>query len=84
LLTRPEALDYLRQVTVAPITSTVRGIGVEVPVGPAQGLDHHSVVNFDHITTVDRRFLGERIGALSLAQENDVLRAIREAFGLLP
>jgi len=62
----------------------VRGIGVEVPLGSAQGLDRHSVVNLDHITTVDRRFLGERIVALSLAQKNDVLRAIREAFGFLP
>lgn len=70
--------------TVAPITGTVRGIGVEVPVGPAQGLDHHSVVNFEHITMVDRRFVAERIGALFLAQGNDVLQAIREGFGLLP
>lgn len=83
LHTRPEALAYLRQVTVAPVVSTVRGIGVEVPVGPEQGLDHDSVVNVDHVTTVDRRYLGQQIGVLTLAQEVDVLRALREAFGLL-
>ncbi len=39
-------------VTVARITSTVRGLRSEVPVGQRSGLDHDSVVNLDSIPTV--------------------------------
>lgn len=83
LLTRPEALRFLNRVTVAPITSTVRGIAVEIPVGREHGLTHASVVNFDNITTVDRQRLGARIGLLGPEQETDVLDALRAAYGLL-
>ena len=84
VLTRPEAGRFLHRVTVAPITSTVRGIAIEVPVGPAHGLKHASVVNFDNITTVHRDRLGARIGFLSDSEDEAVLLAIQEAFALLP
>ncbi len=84
VLTRPEAGRFLHRVTVAPITSTVRGIAIEVPVGVQHGLKHESVVNFDNITTVHRDRLGARIGFLSDDEDDAVLLAIQEAFALLP
>lgn len=52
VLTRPEVRLARTCVTVAAITSTRRGLSVELPVGPANGLDRESVVNLDTIYTI--------------------------------
>ncbi len=82
VLTRQSKLHLLAWVTVAPITSTVRGITSEVPVGPRNGLDHDSVVSCDNITTVRRSDVGETIGLLFDDQELALARAISDAFDL--
>jgi len=82
VLTRSHALDYLASVTVAPITSTVRGIPTEVPVGAANGLDHESVVSCDNVMTIDASRLGRLVGYLRPEQEALLGRAIIDAFDL--
>ena len=82
ILTREAVLSVRRQVTVAPITSRVRGLSVEVPVGKDQGLDHDSVVNADNVQTVPVEALGPFIGMLTPLQERLLARAIRNAFDL--
>ncbi len=82
ILTRQSKLHLLTWVTVAPITSTVRGITSEVPVGPRNGLDHDSVVSCDNITTVRRDAVGDTIGILLDDQEPLLARAISDAFEL--
>ena len=84
ILTRPVARKFLQRVTVAPVTSTIRGLAIEVPVGPIHGLDHDSVINFDNIITVHQRHVGAYIGHLGEDEDRLVLRAIQEAFDLLP
>ena len=54
LLTRDVILPRLRNVTVAPITSMVKGIPTEVPVDEDAGLDHLCVVSCDNVTTVPK------------------------------
>jgi mRNA interferase MazF len=71
---------HLSRVTVAPITSTIRGLSTDVPVGPANGLDHDSVVSCDNIVTV--RVLGRQLGVLLPEQEAQVTEAVRAAFDL--
>jgi mRNA interferase MazF len=82
VLTREIALGGLTRVTVAPITSTVRGLAVEVPVGRANGLDHDSVVNLDNVATIPRSQLGQRIGWLLPSQEGALSAAVQAAFDL--
>jgi mRNA interferase MazF len=82
LLTREIAVGRLRTVTVAAVTSTVRGLATEVAVGPANGLDHASVVNLDNVFTIDHRALGRRIGFLFDHQEPNLHQAIVSAFDL--
>jgi mRNA interferase MazF len=82
VLTRQSKFHLLEWVTVAPITSTVRGITSEVPVGPRNGLDHDSVVRCDNITTVRRSAVGDTIGLLFDDQEPALARAITDAFDL--
>jgi mRNA interferase MazF len=82
VLTRQSKLHLLEWVTVAPITTTIRGITSEVPVGPRNGLDHDSVVSCDNITTVRRSAVGDAIGLLFDDQEPALARAITDAFDL--
>jgi mRNA interferase MazF len=82
VLTRPTVRPHLPRVTVAPITTTVRGLSTEVPVGPANGLDHDSVVSCDNIVTVPVDTLGRQLGFLLADQEPVLSEAIRTAFDL--
>lgn len=82
VLTRELVRPHLTRVTVAPITTTIRGLSTEVPVGPANGLDSPSVVSCDNIVTVPASALGRQIGLLLADQELDLTAAIRAAFDL--
>ena len=82
VLTREYILDRLTRVTVAPITSRVRGIRTEVSVGSRNGLDHESVVSCDNIVTVAKVDLGAPVGYLLDEQEAALSAAIRHAFDL--
>ena len=73
---------HLRTVTVAAITSTVRGLSTEVPVGAINGITRPSVVSCDSVTTIPVSALGEQIGVLLDGQEAALCRAIRAAFDL--
>jgi mRNA interferase MazF len=82
VLTRELVRPHLARVTVAPITTTVRGLSTEVHVGPANGLDHPCVVSCDNIVTVPKGTLGHQLGFLLPAQEVALTAAIRAAFDL--
>ena len=82
VLTRELVRPYLTRVTVAPITTTVRGLSTEVPLGPANGLEHDCVVSCDDIVTVPKSALGRQIGYLLPAQEARLTAAIHAAFDL--
>ena len=82
VLTRAVAPGQLTWVSVAPITSTIRGLAVEVLVGPNNGLDHDSVVNLDNVVTIKKSDLGGRIGYLLSAQEPELTAALHAAYDL--
>jgi mRNA interferase MazF len=82
ILTRELVRPHLRTVTVAPITTTVRGLSSEVNVDTANGLAQPSVVSCDNITTVPAEALGEQIGVLLDSQEPALSEAIAAAFDL--
>ena len=82
VLTREVVRPHLRWVTVAPITSTIRGLWVEVPVGSRNGLDHDAVVNCDNLGTIPVSDLGRQIGFLRPEQEPALTAALLAAFDL--
>lgn len=82
VLTRELVRPLLANVTVAPITTTVRGLSTEVPVGLHNGLNQSSVVSCDNITTIPVDALGSRIGLLLPDQEPMLAAAIQAAFDL--
>jgi len=82
VLTRELVRPHMARVTVAPITTTVRGLSTEVPVGSANGLDAGGVISCDNIVTIPEDVLGPRIGALLIDQEAALAAAIYAAFDL--
>ena len=68
--------------TVAPIASTVKGLSSEVPVGPAQGLEHASAISIDNVITIPVAALGRRIGWFDDEQERLLARALVLAYAL--
>jgi len=83
VLTRDIALASLTSVTLAPITSTIRGLTTEVRVGRRNGLDHDCVASCDNIATVPNKAILRQIGELLDDQEEDLARAIASAFNLV-
>jgi len=82
VLTREVARPRLRRVTVAPITTTVRGIAIELPVGRANLLDHDSVVSLDNVQTILAADLREHVGWLLPSQEPALALALQAAYDL--
>ncbi len=82
ILTRELVRPHLATVTIAPITTTIRGLSTEVPVDRDNGLDEASVVSCDNVTTIPKAAVGPQIGVLLDRQEQDLGGAIRAAFDL--
>jgi mRNA interferase MazF len=82
LVSRDGSYDRRRRATVALITSTIRGIPVEVAVGLSNGLDHDSVITTDELQTIRITSLVERIGDLGPEQRVRLDEALLFAVGL--
>ncbi|MBC7278379.1 type II toxin-antitoxin system PemK/MazF family toxin [Nocardioides sp.] len=82
VLTREPVRAAMRRVTVAPITSTIKGLSTEVEVGPENGLDQACVVSCDNIITIDKSALGRHVGFFFDRQEPALATGIVNAFSL--
>lgn len=82
LVSRDEAYAVLSGVTVAEVTSTIRGIRSEVPVGREEGLRRRSVINTDNLHTVPKRLLTDRIGRLQPSKLDALASAIEYSLAL--
>lgn len=68
--------------TVAEVTTTVRGHAQEVPLAPEDGLPRDCVVNLDRVVTVPRTVLARRLTALPAHRMDEVERALHLALGM--
>lgn len=82
LLTRTSILEYLDEVTIAPITTTMRDIPSEVILSKQDGMQHDCAVNCDHIQTISKGKLGALITSLPQEKMQEVAQAIRFALNL--
>lgn len=80
LLSRDDAYEYLNKFAVAEITTTIRRIPIEVPLGPREGLRKRCVANCDNLRTVARSRLVRRVGRLGPPRWVEVKRALGYAF----
>jgi len=81
ILTRDSALEFLGEVTVAPITSTVRNIPSEVLLTNADGMPRDCTVNLDHVQTVSKGKIGSLITTLSTVTMEQVRSSLVFALG---
>lgn len=82
ILTRNSIIEYLGEVTVAPITSTVRNIPSEVFLLKSDGMPRDCAINCDHLQTVAKGKIGSLITTISSLKMADVSRAIRFALDI--
>ena len=82
ILTRDSVLEYLGEVTVAPITTTIRNIPSEVFLTKVDDMPRDCAVNCDHLQTVSKGKIGSLITSLPPARMADVSQAIRFALDI--
>jgi len=82
LLSRDEAYPVRNAVTVAEVTTKIRGTPVEVVLGPDDGLPKRCVANLDTIVTIRKELLIERIALLQKDKIDQINNAIKFALGL--
>ncbi len=82
ILTRDSVMEYLAEVTIAPITTTVRDIPSEVFLSTIDGMPRDCAVNCDHLQTVSKGKLGSLITTLPRAKLVEVGKAIRFALDI--
>lgn len=81
ILTRSSALPYLSRATVAPVTSTIRGVPSEVVLGAEDGMKHACAVNLHNVVTVSQANLGRRVAQLGPRRMREVCLALGFALG---
>ncbi len=82
ILTRDSILEYLGEVTVAPVTSTIREIPSEVFLSTQDGMNKDCAINCDHIQTVSKARVGSLIATLSDEKLGEVGSAVCFALNL--
>lgn len=82
VLTRESARAAMTKVTVAPITSTVKGLNSEVPVGTENGLEQARAISLDNVVTIPAAALGRTVGFLTAQQEALLAKAVVLAYDL--
>jgi len=82
ILTRNSILEYLGEVTIAPVTSTIRDIPSEVLLSRLDGMHNDCAINCDHIQTVSKSNIGSMITSLSKEKLSEVRDAINFALYL--
>lgn len=83
VLTRQSATAYLAAVTVAPITSTIRGVPSEVQLSEADGMKNSCAINLHNVVTVSKANLGRRVATLSPERMKEVCAALGFALGCI-
>jgi mRNA interferase MazF len=81
ILTRNSAIGYLGEVTIAPITSTIRDIPSEVLLTQEDGMKHDCAINLDHIQTVSKGKVGGLITKLHPTRMDELHKALNFALG---
>jgi mRNA interferase MazF len=81
ILTRHSVIEYLGEVTIAPVTSTIRDIPSEVLLSPLDGMPRDCAINLDHIQTVSKGRVGGMITTLSSEKMAQLRQALLFALG---
>lgn len=82
ILIRTDIIPYLGEITIAPITTTIRDIPSEVALSIEDGMPRECAINFDHIQTIQKSKLGALVTTLSAKKLIEVDQAVGFALNL--
>ena len=82
ILTRNSIIEYLNEVTIAPVTTTIRDIPSEVFISQSDGMKKDCAINLDHIQTISKSRIGAKITELSKDKLSKVSEALKFALDL--
>lgn len=82
ILTRDSILEYLGEITVAPVTSTIRDVPTQILLSEQDGMSRDCAINCDHVQTVAKGKIGPTISTLSADKMEEVRQAIAFALDL--
>lgn len=74
VVSRDAANAVMARVLVAPVTTRIRDVPSELPLGPAEGLPVESVASFDNLRPVPKALLTRRVGSLGPDRRHDLCR----------
>ncbi|HLY40544.1 MAG TPA: type II toxin-antitoxin system PemK/MazF family toxin [Terracidiphilus sp.] len=81
VLTRDSAISYLANITVAPITSAIRGVPSEVVLNEEDGMKVRCAINLHNLVTVSKDHLGRRVAQLRSTRMSEICAALRFSLG---
>lgn len=81
VLTRQSSIRHLSKVTVAPITSSLRGVPSEVVLDEEDGMKNRCAVNLHNAVTVAQRRVGKRVARLGSTRMSEIYQALGFALG---
>ena len=81
VLTRDSAIAYLSTVTVAPVTSAIRGVPSEIVLGEDDGMKAPCAVNLHNAVTIAQQRLGKRLAHLSPRRMREICSALHFSLG---
>ena len=81
VLTRSSTIKYMGEVTIAPITSTIRDIPTEVILDQRDGMKTVCAINLDHFQTVSKGKVGSFILKLPDSKLLQIKSALLFALG---
>lgn len=64
VVSRDSANQVMRRVLVAPVTTRIRSIPSELPLGNREGLPVDSVASFDNLRPIPKALLTRRLGSV--------------------
>lgn len=82
LVSRDAAYAVRSAVTVAEVSTVVRGIPTEVALGKRDGLPKKCVINADNLVTIPKTWLESRLTSLPTDKTAALDAALRFALGL--
>ena len=82
IISRDSVIGYLNEITVVPITTTIRDIPSEVILSEDDGMPKECAVNCDHIQTISKNKIGGLVTSLPLPKMKEVNMAVRFALGM--
>jgi mRNA interferase MazF len=81
VLTRESSINRLSRVTVAPVTSSQRGVPSEVALNEDDGLKGPCAINLHNLVTVSQHLVGKRVAQLSPERMSQICAALRFSLG---